>query len=81
MNICTFLAHNLSLIRINGAPQLVCDRCNNPWQETLLDSRNTPKRLQAINALAAFDTLDTLDEALKSMEQMFGKLQKESLKD
>jgi hypothetical protein len=50
MNTCTFLTHNLSLIRIEGKTQLVCDRCQNPWGWTLLDHRNTPKRLQAMNA-------------------------------
>jgi hypothetical protein len=77
MNPCTFLAHKLSLVRINGKTQLACDRCDNPWRETLLDNRNTPKRLQAMNVLAADPALD---EALKSMEQMFGELQKESFK-
>jgi hypothetical protein len=73
MNLCTFLAHDLSLIRSNGKTQLVCDRCENPWAETLLDSRNTPKRLQAINLQVSSPALD---EALKSMEQMFTELQK-----
>jgi hypothetical protein len=76
MNTCTFLAHDLSLIRIDGQSQLVCSRCDDPWAQTLLDHRNTPKRLQAINLQVSNPALD---EALKSMEQMFGELQKEFL--
>jgi hypothetical protein len=73
MNLCTFLAHDLNLIRIDGQSQLVCSRCDYPWEKTLLDSRNTPKRLQAINLQVSNPALD---EALKSMEQMFAALQK-----
>jgi hypothetical protein len=44
----------------------------NPWGCTLLDHRNTPKRLQAINLQVSNPALD---EAFKVMEQMFGELQ------
>jgi len=50
MKTCTFLAHDLSLIRAKGKTQLVCSRCDEPWAETLLDHHNTPKRLQVMNA-------------------------------
>jgi hypothetical protein len=50
MKLCSVLAHNLSLIRIDGQTHLICSRCDEPWSETLLDYRNTPKRLQAMNA-------------------------------
>ncbi len=50
MNLCSLLAHSLTLIRVDGKTQLVCNRCDDPWATTLLDYRNTSKRLQAMNA-------------------------------